>query len=68
MFEVYMVTTLGEKPYYRFIGEYERQDTAEKVASACARCNPHTMFRIVDGDGHMVVGFKFHDRLTTYLH
>lgn len=68
MFEIYMDTVLDGRPYARFVADYSDADTAIKVASACARCNPHTMFRIVDGDGHMVVGFKFHDRLTTYLH
>ena len=65
MFEVYMVTTLDEKPYYRFLGEYERQDTAEKVASACARCNSGTTFRVVDYFGEVVENFTCNDGIVT---
>ena len=60
-----MVTKLGEKPYYRFIGEYERQDVAEKVASACARCNHGTTFRVVDYFGEVVENFTCNDGIVT---
>ena len=68
MFEVYMVTKLGENTYYRFLGEYERQDVAEKVASACARCNYGTTFRVVDYFGEVVENFTCNEEGMVTIH
>ena len=63
-----MITTLGGKPYYRFIGEYERQDTAEKVASACARCNHGTTFRVLDDFGEVAENFTCNEEGMVTMH
>lgn len=57
MFGVYMVTKLSGNTFYRFIGEYESQDMAEKVASACARCNSNKTLRVVGYLGEVVENF-----------
>ena len=63
-----MITTLGGKPYYRFVGEYERQDTAEKVASACARCNHGTTFRVLDDFGEVAENFTCNEEGMVTMH
>ena len=63
-----MVTKLGENTYYRFLGEYERQDMAEKVASACARCNYGTTFRVVDYFGEVVENFTCNEEGMVTMH
>lgn len=65
MFEVYMVATLGDRPCYRFLGEYERRDMAEKVAHACARCKNGETFRVVDYFGEVVENFICNDGIVT---
>ena len=68
MFEVYMITTLGGKPNDRFVGEYERQDVAEKVASACARCNHGTTFRVLDDFGEVAENFTCNEEGMVTMH